>query len=130
MAASGGRPRRCPDGGGPCGPGNPCIGATGKCLREYYQANSAAELVDVLNQIQMVAQKPCEYVLGEKASDPAFLSVEIDGKGVRSGPDSWGYVPDSEKGPTVFLLGSLCEQVKNATKDKPVQVDIRIVRTL
>jgi hypothetical protein len=128
MAEAGGRPRLCPDGGsGSCGPNNPCIAATGRCFREYYQANNASELAQVLNLISVDFGKPCEYTLNELPSDPTLLSVVINGQGIRRGPDTWSFDP---AGPKVFLLGAICDQVKNATSGAPVQVDIRIVRTL
>jgi hypothetical protein len=131
MAEAGGRPRLCPDGGSAsCGLNNTCNAATGKCTREYFQANNALELAQVLNDIAKALEKPCEYALREVPSDSALLSVEINGQGVRAGPDTWKYDPAGPAGPTVFLLGPVCDQVKGASPGAPVQVDIRVVKTL
>jgi hypothetical protein len=131
MAEAGGFVRACPDGGdGPCGANNSCVQTTRLCLRQYYQANNGDELARALRDAISVIPDPCNFPLSDTPSNPSLLSVIVDGQSVRPASDTWSYnVPDSGP-PYVLFVGSICDRLKNANPTAPVNVDIRIVRTL
>ncbi len=129
MAEAGGFALTCPDGGnGPCGLNNTCNRASGKCVREYYQAANRQELAQALRDIVSQFTQPCDWPLTDTPSDPSLLSVIINGQSTRSGPDTWNY--RSGPPPTVTFVGALCDRLRNSTPTSPVTVDIRILRTL
>jgi hypothetical protein len=132
MAEAGGFVRACPDGGnGPCGLNNSCNAATGLCVRQYYQANNGDQLAQALRDSIKVTADPCHFDLSDTPSNPELLAVLVDGQPVAPAPDTWSYNPPSSSGPPyVQFVGSICTRLKNATSASPVQVDIRIVRTL
>ena len=132
MAEAGGLPLLCPDGGnGPCfGSNNSCVVATGKCAKEYYQANTGDQLAANLRQAAIFPGNPCKFSLSDTPSNPSLLSVIVDGQDVRPGPDTWSYNPPSNEAAYVLFTGSICTRLANATPTSPVNVDIRIVRTL
>ncbi len=132
MAEAGGFPLLCPDGGnGPCvGSNNSCVVATGKCAKEYYQANTGDELAANLKRAATFPGNPCKFSLSDTPSNPSLLSVIVDGQSIRPGPDTWSYNPPSSEAAYVLFTGSICTRLANATPGAPVNVDIRIVRTL
>src|SRR5262249_26046477 len=94
MAEAGGFPRLCPNGtNAECGTNNPCITATRKCTREYYQAGSSQDLASALDAIRsLLVSDPCVYRLDETPSDPQLLSVIVNGQSIQRGPDTWDYL--------------------------------------
>jgi hypothetical protein len=131
MAEAGGFPRGCPDGGSAqCGANNPCITATGKCTREYYQAGSSLDLAAALDLIRNAigTLDPCTFTLSETPSDPLLLAVIVNNQSVARGPDTWNYnaVPPQ----VVFAPnGSICNQLKNSSPSNPVKLEFRILQT-
>jgi hypothetical protein len=129
MAEAGGVPRTCPDAGdGPCGAGNTCNRATGKCVTEFYKAGNGDELGQALDDIRKQLGEPCVYALDDTPSDPTLLSVIINGQSTRPGPDTWNLTigPPSK----VTFVGSLCQQLLNSTPSSPVRLEFRILRSL
>jgi hypothetical protein len=128
MAIAGGYPRACDGGVGSCGPVDTCNGATGICNRAYYQASTASQLVQVLDEIRgRIPPGICEYQLTTAPSDPRLLAVRVNGTPVPAGPNTWTYVPGQP--PEVIFAdnGTVCTQLKNATSTNPVLVEILIV---
>jgi len=134
-------PRQCPGSppNQPCGADNPCDLATGLCTKQYYQANDAASLGQVLQQITKPLAGACEQFLTEVPTAVSLLSVLVNDKPVQPGPTTWVYVPPSgtttvsnKPGPAVeFVAGQpLCEQLKASTASNPVNVQIRILKVL
>lgn len=132
MAEAGGFPLLCPDAGnGPCvGANNSCVVATGKCAKEYYQANTGDELAANLKRAATFPGNPCKFALSDTPSTDKLLSVMVDGQPVAAGPDTWSYNPPSAEAAYVLFTGNICDRLANATPTSPVNVDIRIVRTL
>ena len=134
-------PRVCPGSppNQPCGSDNPCDLATGLCTKQYYQANDASSLGQVLKQITAPTAGVCEQPLTDVPTDVSLLSVLVNDKPYQPGPTTWVYVSPSETtsvthkpGPAVeFVAGQpLCEQLKASTAANPVNVQIRILKVL
>ena len=134
-------PRVCPGTppNQPCGSDNPCDLASGLCTKQYYQANDASDLGDILKTITAPNVTVCERFLTEVPTDVSLLSVLVNGTAYQPGPDTWVYVSPSETTPTsgkpgpavVFVDGKpLCDQLKTSTGAKPVNVQIRILKVL
>jgi hypothetical protein len=130
MAEAGGEPRVCPGGSdAECGVGNSCNVATKKCTAEFYQAADGNELARVLDAIRGGFETPCgPFVLEDRPTDPALLSVLINGQPVAAGQGSWTYAPDPL--PSITFVGAVCQQLRNSTADSPVHVEFRIVQRL
>ncbi|HVP59673.1 MAG TPA: adventurous gliding motility lipoprotein CglB [Myxococcaceae bacterium] len=134
-------PRICPGTppNQPCGSDNPCDLATGRCTKQYYQANDASSLGEVLKQITAPVAGVCERPLTEVPTDVSLLSVLVNGTAIQPGPETWVYVPPGSTtsvnalpGPAVeFVAGKpTCEQLKASTGANPVSVQIRILKVL
>jgi len=118
---------------------NPCDLATGLCSRQYYVAQDASSLGQVLTEITKPVAGVCERFLTEVPDDPQLLSVLVNGTPYASGPDTWVYVSPSETTPVthqngpavVFVDGKpLCDQLRASTAQAPVKVQIRILKIL
>ncbi len=133
-------PRVCPGTppNQPCSADNPCDLAIGRCTKQYYQANDASSLGEVLKQITAPLQKVCERHITEIPTDISLLSVLVNDTAYQPGPETWVYVsetqttPSGDLGPAVvFVEGKpLCEQLKASTGASPVNVQIRILKVL
>ena len=134
-------PRVCPGTppNQPCSSDNPCDLATGLCSKQYYQANDASDLGDILATITEANVAVCERFLTEIPTDISLLSVLVDDTAYQPGPDTWVYVSPSETTPVshkpgpavVFVDGKpLCDKLKTSTGAKPVNVQIRILKVL
>ncbi len=134
-------PRVCPGSppNQPCSADNPCDLATGRCTKQYYQANDASSLGDVLKQITAPVAGVCERPLTEVPTDVSLLSVLVNDTAIQPGADTWVYVPPGsttsvtgQPGPAVeFVAGKpTCEQLKASTAANPVNVQIRILKVL
>lgn len=122
-----------------CSADNPCDLATGRCTKQYYQANDASDLGAVLKTITDPNVNVCERFLTDVPTDVSLLSVLVNGTAYQPGPDTWVYVSPSETTPTtgrpgpavVFVDGKpLCNQLKTSTGANPVNVQIRILKVL
>ncbi len=128
MAEAGGFARACPRGtdaecGGAAGS---CNQATRVCSQKFYQAANGDELARALEDIsKFLDQDPCAYLLDSQPSDPAFLTVMVDGVNQPRGSDTWLY----EAG-TVKFQGALCDTLTAATTDDPIDVEFRVVQGL
>jgi len=118
---------------------NPCDLATGLCSRQYYVAQDASSLGQVLTEITKPVAGVCERFLTEVPDDPQLLSVLVNGTPYPSGPDTWVYVSPSETTPVtnqpgpavVFVDGKpLCNALKASTAQAPVKVQIRVLKIL
>lgn len=127
MAIAGGFPRSCPKGtDAECGTGNNCDVSTHTCAKKFFQASNAVELAAALAKISdVIDAQACDYVLEEEPSDPALLSVSVDGVVQPSGADTWQYAPGKVK-----FVGSLCTRIESATSAAPVKVEVKIIQTL
>lgn len=133
-------PRVCPGAppDQPCAADNPCDLSTGLCTKQYFQATDAASLGDVLESISEVLGNVCERPLTESPDDPALLSVTVDGTPYVQSPTTWSYVapsgttPQGKPGPAVVFTDGqpLCTLLKASTAQKPVKVEIRILKVL
>lgn len=134
-------PRVCPGTppNQPCSADNPCDLATGLCTKQYYQANDASDLGDILKTITDPNVTVCERFLTEVPTDVSLLSVLVNGTAYQPSADTWIYVSPSETTPTsgkpgpavVFVDGKpLCNELKTSTGAKPVNVQIRILKVL
>jgi len=134
-------PRVCPGTppNQPCSADNPCDLATGRCTKQYYQANDASDLGTILKTITDPVANVCERFLTEVPTDVSLLSVLVDGTAYQPGPDTWVYVSDTQTTPlsgkpgpaVVFVEGKqLCNQLKASTGANPVNVQIRILKVL
>ena len=134
-------PRVCPGTppNQPCSADNPCDLASGLCTKQYYQANDASDLGDILKTITDPVATVCERFLTEVPTDVSLLSVLVNDTAYQPGPDTWVYVSPSETTPVsnkpgpavVFVEGKpLCTQLKASTGAKPVNVQIRILKVL
>jgi hypothetical protein len=131
MAEAGGFPRLCPNGtNAECGTNNPCITATRKCTREYYQAGSSQDLASALDAIRsQLVQNPCIYTLTDTPSDPQLLSVVVNGQPTLPGPNTWSYVPGTPYPKVVFApTGALCTLLTNSSPTNPVTLEFRILQ--
>ncbi len=139
------RPRVCPGTAQdptpnqPCGSDNPCDLATGLCTKQYYQANDASSLGQVLKQITAPVAGVCERPLTQIPTDVSLLSVLVNGQSIQPGADTWVYVPPGQTtsvtgqpGPAVeFVAGKpICEQLKASTAANPVNVQIRVLNVI
>jgi hypothetical protein len=131
MAEAGGFPRVCPNGtNAECGTNNPCITATKKCTREYYQATSSQDLASALETIRgALVGEPCTFTLNETPSDPLLLAVIVNNQSVARGPDTWTYVPGPPSQVVFAPNGTICNQLKNSTPSNPVKLEFRILQT-
>jgi hypothetical protein len=134
-------PRVCPGTppNQPCSADNPCDLATGLCSKQYYQANDASDLGEILATITEANVAVCERFLTEIPTDISLLSVLVDDQAYQPGPDTWVYVSPSDTTPishkpgpaVVFVDGKpLCNKLKTSTGAKPVNVQIRILKVL
>jgi hypothetical protein len=134
-------PRVCPGTppNQPCSADNPCDLATGLCTKQYYTANDASDLGDILKTITDPNVTVCERFLTEVPTDVSLLSVLVNGTAYQPSADTWVYVSPSETTPTsgkpgpavVFVDGKpLCNQLKTSTGANPVNVQIRILKVL
>ncbi len=134
-------PRVCPGTppNQPCSADNPCDLATGLCTKQYYQANDAADLGQILTTITAPLVNVCERFLTEVPTDVSLLSVLVNDTAYQPGPSTWQYVSPSETTPVthqpgpavVFVDGQpLCNQLKSSTGANPVNVQIRILKVL
>jgi hypothetical protein len=133
-------PRACPGvpPNQPCAADNPCDLSTGLCTKQYFQATDAASLGEVLESISKVLENVCERPLTEIPDDPALLSVTVDGTPYIQSPTTWTYVPPTgltpkgNPGPAVVFVDGqpLCNMLKASTAQKPVKVEIRILKVL
>jgi hypothetical protein len=134
-------PRVCPGTppNQPCSADNPCDLATGLCTKQYYQANDASDLGDILKTITDPNVTVCERFLTEVPTDVSLLSVLVNDTAYQPGPDTWVYVSPSETTPVsgkpgpavVFIDGKpLCNELKTSTGANPVNVQIRILKVL
>jgi len=129
MAEAGGFPRLCPNGtNAECGTNNPCIIATKKCTREYYQAGSSQDLSSALDAIRNQLTVDCVFVLNETPSDPQLLSVIVNGQPTQRGPDTWDYLPGPPPKVVLAPSGSICTQLKNSSSTNPVTLEFRILQ--
>lgn len=114
MAEAGGFPRSCQPGDTSC--------------TKYYQAANGDELAQALEKIiEDVTAKPCEQRLETAPTDPAFLSVLVDGQPVARGADTWTYDPAELK---ILFQGALCSRLEATTPDNPISIEYRIVQAL
>ena len=134
-------PRVCPGTppNQPCSADNPCDLATGLCTKQYFQANDASSLGEALKEITKPLAGVCERPLTEIPDDPQLLSVLVNDTPYPSGPDTWVYVSPSQTtsvthspGPAVEFVADkpLCNQLKASTANRPVNVQIRILKVL
>ncbi len=127
FAYEGGFARACPNGmNAECGSGDTCDTTTKLCNRKFYRAANATELAAALAAIAKdIGVTPCEYTLEAQPSNPAFLSVIVDGNSIPSGPTTW-----TLSGGKVNFQGALCTKLEASTPQTPVNVEFRIVETL
>jgi hypothetical protein len=141
MAIAGGfPPRLCPNKNQSCGPTNPCDLSTGQCSKQYYEATDAESLSLALEQIYAgVGAKACIVPLQETPTNQQLISVLVNGAPVLSGADTWAYQPTGSlpsnlapnpDGPTLQFFGDLCAQIQASSKEKPLQLQIRILTDL
>ncbi len=131
MAEAGGFPRLCPNGtNAECGTNNPCITATRKCTREYYQAGSSQDLGAALDIIRnTLVGDPCIFTLSDTPSDPQLLSVIVNHQPTQPGPNTWTYVPGIPLPKVVFApSGAICTALTNSTPSNPVTLEFRILQ--
>ncbi|HVP59672.1 MAG TPA: adventurous gliding motility lipoprotein CglB [Myxococcaceae bacterium] len=131
MALAGTYPRLCPgpQHDQPCGPANPCQG--GVCLRQYYQAQDSRELGAALAEITAsLDREPCLRAITPAPTSEDLILLTLNGTKYGPGPDTWQYVPPADGGPGIRFLGSLCAAIEASTAQKPVQLDLRILRVL
>jgi hypothetical protein len=130
MAEAGGFPRLCPNGtNAECGTNNPCITATRKCTREYYQAGSSQDLGQALDTIRnLLGSDPCVYTLNDTPSDPQLLSVIVNHQPTQRGPDTWDYVAGPPPKVVFAPSGSICTALKNSTPTNPVTLEFRVLQ--
>ncbi|MGA9521056.1 MAG: adventurous gliding motility lipoprotein CglB, partial [Myxococcaceae bacterium] len=128
MAEAGGFARACPNGtDAECG-GTPgaCSLATKLCAQKFYQAANGDELAKALEDISGIFdQDPCLYQLETQPTDPAYLTVKVGGTTRPRGPDTWRYDAGYVK-----FQGALCDTLKFATTDDPIEVEFRVVESL
>ena len=131
MAEAGGFPRACPNGtNAECGTNNPCITATRKCTREYYQAGSPQDLANALEAIRgLLVGDPCTFTLNDTPSDPLLLAVLVNNQSVARGPDTWAYLSTVPPKVVFAPTGAICNQLKNSTPSNPVILEFRILQT-
>ena len=67
---------------------------------------------------------PCVFTLSARPSDPAYLSVVINGQSLTAGPTTYSFDSNSNK---VTFVGALCTQLNSSTTQNPVSVEFRIV---
>jgi von Willebrand factor type A domain len=128
MAEAGGFVRKCPNTNQSCGDGNDCVLATGLCSKQYFQATDGAALTAALAEISStITQTQCIYNLDEEPSDPALISVVLNGTPYLPGDNTWNY--NAAKNQIVFV-GALCAQLKNNTPQNPITLDIRILQII
>ena len=133
-------PRVCPGTppNQPCSADNPCDLASGLCTKQYYQANDASSLGQVLTQITAPLAKVCERHITDVPTDVSLLSVLVNGIAYQPGPDTWTYVgptdttPSGDSGPAVVFIDGkpLCNELKASTGANPVNVQIRILKVI
>ncbi|HXX30796.1 MAG TPA: adventurous gliding motility lipoprotein CglB [Myxococcaceae bacterium] len=128
MAEAGGFVRKCPNTSQSCGTGNDCVLATGLCSKQYFQATDGPALAASLAEIgTTLTQETCKYTLVDIPSNPALISVVVNGTPYLTGPNTWVY--DASTNQIVFQ-GTLCDQIKGNTPDNPVHLDIRFLQGL
>ena len=128
MARAGGFPRECPMGtdaecGGAAGS---CNTFTKACTTSFFQASNGTELAAALRKIsESFIGDPCVFKLDERPSDPAYLSVIVNGSSLQAGPDTYSYVVADN---TVQFAGATCRQLTGSTPQNPVKVEFRVVQ--
>jgi hypothetical protein len=130
MAEAGGFPRLCPNGtNAECGTNNPCIPATRKCTREYYQAGNSQDLGAALDTIRnTLVGDPCIFTLSDTPSDPRLLSVIVNQQPTQPGPGTWTYAAGPPPKIVFAPSGSICTQLTNSTPSNPVTLEFRILQ--
>lgn len=125
MAEAGGFVRVCPNGNQSCGANNACVLATGLCSQQFFQATDADTLAAALAEIGNTLDKTaCAFTLDEVPSDPALISVALNGTHYLSGPDTWTY--DGTKNQIVFQ-GPLCTELMSNTPENPITLEVRLL---
>lgn len=127
MASEGGFVRKCPNGtNAECGSNNTCTAKV--CTSSVFQATNGEQLAAALAEIsQSLGQDACIYDLSAKPSDPAYLSVLVDGQTVAQGADTYSYDYSAN---TVTFLGGTCSKLRASSDQKPVSVEFRMVQRL
>lgn len=140
MGAAGGFQRPCTS-DTQCGSGDtcsvnstdPCGRASRVCARTFFTAQNASELTTALNTIRdsIKCTDPCTQILSARptADDERLVSVLVDGVNVTPSATTWHY---DKAGPAVvFPQGTtICNNLLNATSQKPVNLEIRVVESL
>ncbi|MBK7863098.1 MAG: adventurous gliding motility lipoprotein CglB [Archangiaceae bacterium] len=107
---------------------DPCGRPASTCGQNYFTAGNAAELGKVLDAIKASVTCPTCLQVIAPPSDPALISVLVDGDALQPGPDTWEF-RQSTTAPTIEFLGALCDRLKKSTVADPVHVEIRSVQT-
>lgn len=134
MAEAGGMARNCLNPQGQrdealCGVGETCDNTPAAlCSTRFYKAADSAQLTAALNRIsQIVGTDLCEFKLDTTPSDPRLISVEINGNNVPQSPTTWTIAGNVL---TFVEPGTVCPQIRNATPQNPVDVEIGVIETL
>ena len=75
-------------------------------------------------------REPCLRAITPAPTSEELILLTLDGTRYPPGPDAWRYVPPAEGGPAIRFFGSLCAAIESSTAQKPVQLDLRILRVL
>ena len=125
MARAGGFQRTCAV-DADCGAGDAC--AAGLCGRQFFQAADGAQLGALLAAIiQRIGKDPCLYPLAEAPSAANLVTVLVDGQPVGTASDTWFYDAATNQ---VQFQGSLCTRARQSSAAAPLDVEIRLLRSL
>lgn len=134
LAEAGGMARNCLDDQGQrnpalCGAGDTCGDLPAAlCSTRFYKAADAAQLTAALQRISLlVGQDVCEFTLDSVPSDPRLLSVEVNGTNIPGSATTWTLAGNQL---TFVETGDVCPQIRNATPQNPVDVNISVVEAL
>ena len=121
--AGGGTFRKCPHGDSDCDPtgktGDVCT--AGLCKRQYFTANSAAELAAALADISksIVDPEACTVPLPDQPTSAEYVAVVVNGRDVPHGPSTWKY----DGAAIVFAFASpYCQAILNQRAGYSIEV--------
>ena len=95
----------------------------------YFPAADQKGLLEALRKISaLIVPQPCVYALKEAPASPKLLMVEVNGKRVSPGKDTYAYNADDKA--IVFAKdGELCKLLETSSPQAPVQMRIAWLKT-
>lgn len=119
IAQAGGFQRECST-ASECAVGDTCDGKV--CSSGLFLPNNRAELVAFLKKVSQ-GPGPCDAPIGSEGVNPELVEVKVGDRIL--GDNEWTLA-----GSTITVQGAACDQLTNATQDKPLALSVWILRNV